>query len=204
MVWPVLVWSVFLDRHLSPSNAACKISWQPMMQVKMSTRMIAISMVMAVIIAACGSGDDEGQATVPDDPSSPASVTTTQADAAAAPSSGLICEDPPPTAMDFGVAVAGENGADAYTVCYQVEVSGDIGTLIIELTGLSDDLNVGVGYGDIETVQYNTGEYWSSSEFETGDESVVIDDPAAGTYFIKIGPGTSKNISAYTLTVAGS
>jgi hypothetical protein len=174
------------------------------MQVKMSTRMIAISLVMAVIIAACGSGDDEGQATVPDDTSSPANVTTTQTEAAAASSSGPVCENPPPTTMDFGATVAGENGADAYTVCYQVEVSGDIGTLIIELTGLSDDLNVGVGYGDIETVQYNTGEYWSSSEFETGDESVVIDDPAAGTYFIKIGPGTSKNISPYTLTVTGS
>jgi hypothetical protein len=174
------------------------------MQVKMSTRMIAISMVMAVTIAACGSGDGEGQATVPDDTSSPVTVTTTQTEAAAASSSGLVCENPPPTAMNFGETVAGENGADAYTVCYQVEVSGGIGTLTIALTGLSDDLNLGIGYGDIETVQYNTGDYWSSSEFETGDESVVIVDPAAGTYFIKIGPGTSKNISAYTLTVAGS
>jgi hypothetical protein len=174
------------------------------MQVMMSIRMIAISMVMAATIAACGSGDGEGQATVPDDTSSPANVTTTQTEAAAPSPSGLICENPPPTAMDFGATVASENGTDAYTVCYQVEVSGGIGTLTIELTGLSDDLNVGVGYGDIETVQYNTGEYWSSSEFETGDESVVIDDPAAGTYFIKIGPGTSKNVSAYTLTVTGS
>ena len=106
--------------------------------------------------------------------------------------------------MDFGTTVAGENDSDAYTVCHQVEVPGGIGALTIELAELSDDLNLGIGYGDIETVQYNTGEHWSSSSFETVDESVVIDDPAAGTYFIKIGPGTSKIISAYTLTVSGS
>jgi hypothetical protein len=163
----------------------------------MNIRRIIISVVAVFVIAACGSGDGDGEGPGTDDVASGTNAT-------AEPSSGLVCESPPPAAMEFGAAVTGQNGSDRYTVCHVVEVPAGIGTMTIELTGLSDDLNVGVGFGDIETVQFNTGEYWSSSESGTADESVVIDDPAAGTYFIKIGPGTSKNTSAYTLTVSGS
>ena len=172
----------------------------------MNIRTITLFLVAVLVIAACGSSDADGDSEVPetDAAASGTNAVTSETNATAQPASGLVCESPPPVAMEFGAAVDGENGSDAYTLCHVVEVPAGIGTMTIELTGLSDDLNVGVGFGNIDTVQFNTGEYWSSSEFGTADESVVIDDPAAGTYFIKIGPGTSKNVSAYTLAVSGS
>ncbi len=157
---------------------------------------VSMVAVLAIVLASCGGGgSDTGS---PETTAKDAGAATTQP----VTSGGLVCEDPPPMPMAFGETVQGENGPEAYTICHVVEVPAGVETLTISLSGLSDDLSLVAGFGDIEAVR--SGFDWMSAASGTADETIVIDQPEPGTYFIKIGPGTVKNVSPYTLSVTGS
>jgi len=70
-----------------------------------------------------------------------------------------------------------------------------------ELSVLSNDLNLAVGYGFLVTLQYHIGEFWRPGEIGAVDEVLIIEDPKPGPYFISVGIGGSKKSSPFTLGV---
>jgi heat shock protein HslJ len=98
-----------------------------------------------------------------------------------------------PTKIDLGVPVDGQVEMDGdwpevFHFC--VEIPGNVSTLTVELTGMSADLGVYVGYPDLETVADGYSD-WFSDENGTDDELVVIDSELAdylapGSYYIEV------------------
>ena len=170
-------------------------------------------MAAALVLASCGGDDDSAAA---DRESQPTATTAQQSSDTTAPSStaaasgepALICDDPPPAAIALGSTTTDEiaiatNPSD-YARCFSVEVPAGASELTFELAGLTDDLAMLVGYDDVETVQFNIGDFWRASESGTADEVIVIEQPQAGTYYITVSSGTFRNESPFTLTVATS
>lgn len=160
----------------------------------MVRKLVAVSLVLA-LVAGCGGSDDDPVSPQPDQ-SVPEDPT---ADGESESSDGpeLLCTNPGPTTIEPGESVQGNN--EGWTNCYTLETTG--GTLTFELTGLSDNLSLRVGYDDIETLQYLIGEVWDSTNDGNVDEQVVIEAAEPGIYFIAVGPGAFQNSSDYTLTV---
>jgi hypothetical protein len=92
-----------------------------------------------------------------------------------------------------------------YARCFAIEAPAGTATLTFELTGLVDDLNLAVGFGSVEAVQFpGTGPYWRSGETGVSDEIVTIEAPEAGNYYAVVSSGTYRNESPFTLTVGTS
>lgn len=173
--------------------------------------MFAATVILALsaALAACG-GDDGQEATsapeaTPTEVATPEATATAETDTDAEDDSGpsLICEEPAPVPIELGSTFTGDNSA-AFTVCFFIEVSTELTQLSITLSDLTDNLDMGVSFGDIETIQYpGTGEYWRSGEADTLDEMLTLENPAAGIYWIAVGPGGYKNLSPFTLSVSG-
>jgi hypothetical protein len=83
-----------------------------------------------------------------------------------------------------------------------VDVPQGVTQLTITLTGLSDEINLVVGYNDPDTILFRTGDVWSSSEPGTADEQITIEGPQGGTYYIDVAVGTVRNVSPFALTVS--
>jgi hypothetical protein len=168
---------------------------------------IALTLAAALIFASC-SGDANGDGPLFDDnvstdgqdsedgPGSDAEDSSATADEA-----GPMCENPPPVEIGAESSTDGEVGAGiGYAKCFAIDVESGLGSMTISLTGLSDDLGLLVGYNDVDTVQFRVGDIWSSANSGLDDESVNIDSPAAGRYYIVVSSGTSRNESAFVLT----
>lgn len=134
------------------------------------------------MLASCG--DDEGESARDDPESAPETV---------------VCQAPPPTEIGFGSTTSGEILGD--TKCFSMEVPGGEAVLMIELTDMTGALDLSVGYGDVETMLFHTGDFWESVEAGTADEVVVIDAPRPGTYYVAVSPATFRDISSFTLRV---
>jgi len=134
-----------------------------------------IALGMLLLTAACG-----------DDSSSPPT---------AAGAENITC-DAPAVAIGLGTAVesALEATSDPYPATatyYCVGVPPGTDRLTIDLTGLSADLDLYVGFGSIESVQgFETAEGetydWLSNQFGTGDERVEIANPETGVYYMEV------------------
>ena len=119
------------------------------------------------------------------------------------------CESPA-TEISAGQSVQSELAATsepypATATYYCIEVPSGTGRLVIVLSDLTADLDLYVGLGSIEAVQgvdLDEGETydWLSNDFGTVDEEVVIDDPAAGAYYIEI-VSFAGDFSEFTLVV---
>lgn len=114
----------------------------------------------------------------------------------------LVCETPPPAQIGLGSATTGAVSEDATSACYWVAVPEGLDSLSFELTGLTANLDVNVGYGFIDTVQYHYREFWRSSADDTSDEMLVIDHPAVGPYFIRVSLSGFDDFSPFELAVA--
>ncbi|OFW52479.1 MAG: hypothetical protein A2V75_04435 [Actinobacteria bacterium RBG_16_70_17] len=149
-----------------------------------------IALGVLLLTAACG-----------DDSSSPT---------AAAGAENITC-DAPAVAIGLGMAVesALEATSDPYPATatyYCVGVPPGTDRVTIDLTGLSADLDLYVGFGSIESVQgfqSEAGETydWLSNQFGTADEHVEITDPEAGVYYIEV-VSYAGEASAFTLRAA--
>lgn len=150
--------------------------------------------VIAVLLVSCGGGDTEGEASsdLPGDGQQPTTTVVL----------GPVCENPPPTPMSLGAPVSSE--VPGFDQCFTVEVPAGATSLTIELTGMTAPLNLFVGYGDAETVQFHTGDFWQSFEDGTADELVTIENPQAGTYYVNVAVGTVRDMSPFTLSVTSS
>jgi len=152
-----------------------------------------------LLLGACG--DDAAP------PTGGASTTTTQAQGATpattTPSvAGIVCENPPPEEIGLGSTVNGELTEVARNQCFWVEVPEGLDTVSFELTGLTADLDLNVGYGFLDTVQYHYREFWRSKQDGTDDKLVVIEDPPAGPYYLMVSPAGFDDFSSFALQAA--
>jgi hypothetical protein len=115
---------------------------------------------------------------------------------------GLVCENPPPEEIGLGSTTTGEVTEVARNQCYWVEVPEGLDTVSFELTGLSGDLDLNVGFGFLDTVQFHYREFWRSEQDGTDDKSVVIEDPPAGTYYLKVSNAGFDDFSPFSLQAA--
>jgi len=155
---------------------------------------------LLLILTACGSPEpsQEGAAEPPAAAEKPEPTQTS------VPASNLICENPPPQEIGIGTAVDSEIADPRWEMCYWVEIPQGLASATFHLEGLQADLNLNVGYGYVEVLQYVFGEYWSSRENGTTPEALVIDHPVPGPYFIKVGIAGPKEPSSFALSVTTS
>jgi len=160
----------------------------------------ATSAVTLLLVASGGGDGNAAPVTTEQD-----GVTTEQPDQqtteeTTAPSVG--CEEPPPIEIILETPITSEiEGQDR---CFTVEVPAGSATLTIELTGLTGSLDLFVGYDDPETIQFGTGDFWRSSESDTADELVTIENPISGTYYINVAVATFRDFSSFTLSASTS
>lgn len=153
----------------------------------------AIMAAAALALAACGQG---GEA-----PSAPAGALQ-----AAAPAN---CESPA-APIAVGASVAGDitqttqpYPANARYYCFAVPDGAN--SVTVTVSGMATDLDLYVGSNGIQSVQgvnVEAGETyeWKANAFGTGDETVVINTPRAGTYYAEI-VSYQGEPSAFTLAV---
>ncbi len=163
----------------------------------------AVTIALSALLLACGLSTlatepptDEPtiaseQATAPQQPTSTPQPST----------SGLVCEDPPPVEIALGSTVASEIGEPVWTQCYWVQVPEGLTSLTLELSGLSADLSLFAGYAFMLPFQYHMGEFWQSIEADLADEAIVIENPKAGPYLVRVGVAGLREPSSFTLGV---
>jgi len=156
---------------------------------------IAISVVIAIILASCGGGGANETSTDQGNAGGDQQNETSAAEL-------VVCEQPPPTEITLGTPVAGD--VPGFDQCFTVEVPDGASTLTVELTGLTAPLNLRVGYATVDTVQFHIGDFWQSSEDGTADELIVIESPQAGIYYVNVAVATVRDMSPFTLTVTAS
>jgi hypothetical protein len=142
---------------------------------------------------------------------SPPAGSTSGAPAAnsAASSSPLAANcDAPAVPLALGSSVSGNIPAAANYPAnaryYCINVGQGVQSLTIDLTGMSVDLDLYVGSGNIASVQgidISAGENyeWKSNEFGTVDEHVTIANPQPGIYYAEI-VSFQGQASDYTLS----
>lgn len=169
------------------------------------TRRILIAAILAgsLFINACG-GDGSGTGTT--DQPEPGTGETVTAGSEPPTTTGvsgepaLLCENPPPTEFGLGTPVASETTESLPTLCFWIEIPDGLESVSFDLTGLASDLNLAVGYGFLYTLQFNMGDFWPSRESGTADESIALENPAPGPYFVSVGPGGFESFSMFGLS----
>ena len=150
-----------------------------------SFRFAAAGVAVILVLSACAGGDeDAAPGTAAPTTSAPAAepdtpLPTEPADAPTddEPAFDFIesCTDPAATEIDFGSPVAGDLDADeAAKHFYCVVVPDGTATMTISLTGLSDDLDLYVAYGSMESLSGGLSLQWSDNT-GAADELVLVE-----------------------------
>ena len=150
-------------------------------------------------LVACGSPEPMP---AENEPSQQPANTEQKATEKAAITSNLICENPPPEEIGVGTPIESEINDAHWELCYWVELPEGLSSATFLLDGLSANLDLTLGYGYVEVLQYAFGEYWRSGESETTPEAIVMENPAAGPYYIKVGTAGPKDPSPFSLSVS--
>lgn len=134
----------------------------------------------------------------------PASDTTQQAASMALPT----CEAPAAAVamggtMNGNITAAQSYPENARYYCFQVAQGA--GSVTVTLSGLQADLDLFIGSNGIASVQGQALEQgqtyeWMSRNEGTADDSVTINSPAAGVYYVEI-VSYQGEASNYTLAV---
>lgn len=113
----------------------------------------------------------------------------------AAPSTLAANCESPAVPLALGASVSGEiTAAASYPAnarYYCINVGESVSQVTMELSGMSVDLDLYVGHGNLDSVQgvdISAGENyeWKSNAFGTGNEQVVIATPQPGIYYAEI------------------
>jgi hypothetical protein len=97
--------------------------------------------------------------------------------------------------LALGASVNGDiTAASSYPAnarYYCVNVGEGVSQVTMELSGMSVDLDLYVGHGNLDSVQgvdISAGENyeWKSNAFGTGNEQVMISTPRPGIYYAEI------------------
>lgn len=159
----------------------------------------------ALLLASCGGGADTTNVAEP----TAASTTTTQApqstETTEAPAEDLPKCEGTIEQIEFGSTINSEVAGEDMYFC--VEVPTGVDSFTVSLTGMTQDLELFVGYPDFETlIDGGFGLKFSTSP-DTQDEEVTVDiDPdllwSPGSYYIEVGPNSNDPSSPFTLTVS--
>lgn len=161
---------------------------------------------LVLLLSACGGGDSTDVTEPPDDVATTvvSSPATTEPPAAEATTTlpAEQCDDPEATEISLSDPHEGAipQGEKMY---FCVEVPAGVPSLTLSLTGATSDLDIFVGYPDMETVRSGGVTFWFSDEKGVGDEVLVIepgldDSIWVGPYYIEVDGGDAD--SDFTLT----
>jgi hypothetical protein len=89
---------------------------------------------------------------------------------------------------------------------FWVLIPDGVASVSFELTGATSDLNLYVGYPDLETVQNGGLWFWYSEEVDAQDEIVIVEPGTsdfvnAGLYYVEVRAEDFRASSPFTLTV---
>ena len=172
-----------------------------------SRKHLSMALAAALVFAACGGGGSivtteaeapQGTAAVPESTVPQTDPATTQP---ASSGEFVLCESPAPTEIGTGASVEGANSDDLPTVCFWVEIPDGLASVAFELDGLAANLDLAVGYGFARVLIFHTGEFWPSREDGTTAETIELENPKAGPYFITVGPSGFEDFSSFSLSV---
>jgi hypothetical protein len=174
-------------------------------------------LVLAMLAAACGGGDDAGSgsdttATVANGGSDSGdnlptrSSTTnagTEAPTATLAEPTLVCQTAAPVEIGIGESVSGTAEPGLGNQCFWVDVPEGLDSITVRLTGLTGNVNAGVGYPSLAYLQYpGAGPYWVTASEDVAEKSVVVKRPGGGPHYILVAPARPRVVSPYTLTVS--
>lgn len=168
--------------------------------------------VLFVFASSCGGDADEGAAATPgtspttaapgsvDDTDDPPATTTSRPEESSGPQ--LACTDPVATEIGLGNPVTGEITGNSSEACYWVEVPDGLDSITIELSGVSANLAVNIGYGYVWNVQYpGSNRYWDVRPGDEPSASTTIESPTPGPYFLLVSPNRPNAASSFDLAV---
>lgn len=173
---------------------------------------------VALLIAACGgeavTTTDEPVATT-GAPAATETPATTEAPEAGPTTTIAVATEQcggDATGIEIGSPVEDQVDMDGdFTehVYFCVDVPGGVSTLTVTLTGLEANLDVYVGYPDLETVKSGGFTFWFSDNDDVADENLVINrggdrllDP--GPYYIEVSSPDGRGVSPFRLLVETS
>jgi hypothetical protein len=158
-------------------------------------------LVLATLACGFGGPSAEPTSAPSESKSTTAPADNPTAEPAATEAVYRACQDPPIQEIGLGSETQSEIADPIWDRCYWVMVPEGLDQLTFELTGLTDDLDLNVGYPYLVTMQYHTGEFWQSVESDAADEMVTIEAPKAGVYYVRAQIHGPKNPSPFTLSV---
>lgn len=188
-----------------------------------------ITLLCLTAAAACGdpsttvedqltAGPIQSDAPVVEIESSPATTASSNSDTPVDDGSVVADCEAPATEIAVDTAVDGTVDQDKENLGRQyfcIQVPSGVTMIEIGLTGLTANLDIFVGYPDLETVQGGGVDFWWSDQPGTGDETVAIEPGLIRgdlgnfeeTDFVRSGPyyvEVSGESSSFTLTAKTS
>lgn len=101
----------------------------------------------------------------------------------------LTCEAPANPIM-IGAMTHGEiTAAQSYPEnarYYCFSIPEGVQSLTVTLSGMTADLDLYVGSGSITSVQGNEAYEWMSNVTGTADDTITVNQPAAGVYYVEV------------------
>jgi hypothetical protein len=173
----------------------------------------------ALLLASCGGSEDTPTVPVEEQTAPPAA---TIAPTPTEEPSGFFQETPtaqeslgecgpPATETTLGTPVSGETVNDdqppASREYFCVMIPDGLASLTFELSGMTADLNLYIGYPDLETVQEGGFDFWFTQERGTENKVVVVDRGSSrlvkpGAYYIEVSAEDFSASSPFTLSVS--
>jgi len=167
---------------------------------------------LSLAISGCRRGQVQEPTQVARGPTSvPAALlpTPTQAPPDPGNQESFSCQEPATEiAMEvpFSGQTIGGDGPRKIFLC--ILVPEGVSQLVFELTGATADLDLFVGYPDMDAVQHGGLWFWHDEGEGAGDRTILV-EPAlmdyvnAGSYYIEVSASPGNEASPFTLTVSG-
>lgn len=167
------------------------------------------------LLLATACGGDVSEDTVQQGADEPELVVNTSAPTVTTEETPATTEEPGPECGDDAIEIGVGQPVDGAVemgetfsedVFYCVEVPPGSPSVTFELTGLSENLDLYVGYPDMETVQNGGFTFWFSDNDGTADEVAIAmpgleDHVNPGSYYIEVSSPDGRGVSDFTLTV---
>ena len=194
-------------------------------------RLTVLLAIAALAATACGGGDDDSADdvrttaargdTADDRPATtdsddrPTTTRTRRGDedpeetTTAAPEEpdgpDLVCTSPAPTEIALGSQVSGEITGNDSEACYWLEVPEGLDSLSFDLSGVSANIQLGIGYGYVWNIQYpGSGRYWFVRPGDDPAGSVTVENPDPGPYFLRVSPNRPRAATPFDLLVSST
>ena len=167
----------------------------------------------AMIIASCGGGESAVTVEQSDSPPTTTSAPTPTAEQSEAaqdtPESVGQCEAPATEIAiesSFASEILGQDQPPPERKYFCIVIHAGVTSITFELTQTTSDLNLYVGYPDLETLQQGGIWFWSANDRGAEDKVIVVepvltDYVNSGAYYIEVSPQDFRASSPFTLRV---